>query len=128
MLKAINIMNTNYENQKIAFPTVTGSIFLSWKDICYIKSENNYTKLVNVHGEERVVTKSLKWIADRLQHTCFYRVHRSYLVNIYHIVEYHKVNNGMLIMQSGQTIPISRGVKKDILHLMDNCKYVDNHE
>ena len=116
----IGRMHENYPDKKIMLPIVAGYIFQSWKDICHFKSKANYCEMMTVSGGKLMVTKPLKWIEELLEDTSFYRIHKGYLINIYHIEQYHKIGDGQIVMKSGVTIPVSRMIKSDLC-LLINC-------
>lgn len=55
--------------------------FVSQADIVYCKSDNCYTSIFLNNGEELLVCKSLKKIAQELDALLFVRVNQSYLIN-----------------------------------------------
>lgn len=119
MQEAIKRMHENYNNKKIILPIIAGNIFQSWKNIDHFISNGNYSEMITVTGDSMTITKPLKWLEDTLKDLCFYRVHKSYLVNIYHINQIHRSGEGTILMESNHTIPISRTVKKDLCLLID---------
>ncbi len=50
-------------------------------DILYLEADRNYCKIVS-QSADHTLSSSLKVVADKLPHSQFIRVHRSYMVNI----------------------------------------------
>jgi DNA-binding LytR/AlgR family response regulator len=50
-------------------------------DILYLEADRNYCKIVSQNAEH-TLSSSLKVVSDKLPHSQFIRVHRSYMVNI----------------------------------------------
>jgi two-component system LytT family response regulator len=95
---------------KIGIPNVKGVDYLNAEDILYFESVNKYTKVVT--KEYSMVSSynlgEFKKIADL---PYFYQVHRSYIVNLYHIKRYE--TSGTLVMQDNMEIPVSRLSRAD---------------
>ena len=89
---------------------------LFFKDILWVQADDYYCKIVT-HEKELLVTKTLKKFSEDLSsQTSFLRVHRSYLVNINHIVEI-----GELYLYIGKhKIPISRNKRELLLVKLKN--------
>jgi len=56
-------------------------IRIQFKDILYIKAEDNFTSIV-LADKKVLASLNLKAIADKLPAKMFYRIHRSYIINI----------------------------------------------
>src|SRR5690606_27738743 len=57
---------------------------ISWTDILYAESMQNYTKL---HFKERILTihQTMLALEEALPNNHFFRIHKSFLVNVNHI-------------------------------------------
>src|SRR5882724_8675293 len=72
--------------QKIALPAQVGFELVLIKNIMVCEGSSNYT---NVHldgGQHMLVSRTLKEIEQMLDHSPFFRVHHSFLVNLQFIV------------------------------------------
>lgn len=83
---------------------------IAWKDILYIESMQNYLKL---HFREKTVTihQTMTAIEDILPKEYFFRIHKSFLVNISQI---ELINGGRIII-NGNELPVSRMRREDLL-------------
>lgn len=79
-------------------------------DVVYIKSEKGRSIINYVNGDLLTTTKSLVNIHDCFGES-FIRVHKSYIVNIHHIIKF-KANRATL--STKETVPLSKGVKKEL--------------
>ena len=120
MQHTIQKMKENCPSPKITFPTLQGSIFIRWEEISYFKSNDNYCMLVDTGGESHFVAKSLKWVESKLDDYCFYRIHKSYFINIQAITQYKRKGTGCLRMECGNEIPISKAKKSDVMLLIES--------
>lgn len=83
--------------------------FVKLIDICYCKSDGNFTQVYLVDGSKIYSSNALKILQKRLPKAYFFRTHREYLINLYHITEYNKSEGGYVKMnQMEGLIPVSR--------------------
>ena len=108
----------SHEHRKVAFPTMQGATLVKIQNICFFRSKEPYCELVDIDGNTLFINKSLKWVENRLKDTHFYRVHRSYIINLYNITRYSKIDGGELIMENGLSIPISRRRRTSVARVM----------
>ena len=81
---------------------------IMYNDVMYIKSDDNYSVF---HEKERklLVRIPLKNLVDELHDRRFFRIHRSYMINVDKIQSFS--NNTVII--NGQNIPISNSHRKE---------------
>jgi DNA-binding LytR/AlgR family response regulator len=98
-----NAMQASGENtQPFFFIRSDGRyIKISFADILYLESVKNYVRIVTVQ-KNWLVLMSLRHIEQELPADMFCRVHRSYVVSLYHIVSF---DNEMAQLENKQ-IPI----------------------
>jgi len=80
-------MEANYHNQRIAVRTQTGVNVLNINNIIYCKGEGRYTFIYLNNNKHIVVAKLLKDIELVLPLDIFYRIHKSYLINLDYVKE-----------------------------------------
>jgi len=83
---------------------------ISWTDILYAESMQNYTKL---HFKERTLTihQTMLALEEALPGSHFFRIHKSYLVNVNHI----DIISGGRVYIREQELPISRTKREELL-------------
>ncbi len=115
------LLNLKAQNPltKTCLPTIDGSIFIRLSEISHFKSEDIYCRLITREGEQHFITKSLKWVEHKLFKYGFYRIHKSYFINVLSIGQYHRSDGGYLIMDSGKSVPISRSKKNQLQRLLE---------
>ncbi len=96
---------------KILLQTGQSSRFITVNSIVYIKASGDYTNIYSKNNIQGILHHTIvKWI-ERLPTTIFFRVHRSYIVNIQYIKKIEKRENGLQVISlknSDFKIPISR--------------------
>ncbi|WP_010093992.1 LytR/AlgR family response regulator transcription factor [Ornithinibacillus scapharcae] len=79
-------------------------------------------RLLEIHTEDKVIMSrmTLQELEDKLAGHMFFRAHRSYLVNLNHILEitpwFNGTSNLTLKDKKGTVIPVSRSASKSILN------------
>ncbi len=100
---------------KIALPVINGLEFISVNDVIKIRGENVYSVFFLVDGKKIIVSLTLKETEAMLNKFGFFRVHKSYIVNLKYIVRYIKGEGGLVVMTDGSEVEVSRRNKSDFL-------------
>lgn len=104
--------------QKIGLPLSDGLQFVKIDDLLYFEADGSYTHVIT-SKEKYLVCKKIKEFDELLQNDSrFYRVHRSYLVNILKISKYSKKEGATLIFENNKVIPVAREKKNDFDELI----------
>ncbi len=99
---------------KIALQMQSEIRYVSLSEIIRCEADNTYTHFLLSGNEKILVSKSLKEYADLLQPNGFLRTHQSHLVNPKYVKSWLKEDGGMLLLTTGEKIPISKP-NKDIV-------------
>ena len=110
-----NIKGQKSTFNKIALPTAEGLVFVQVADIIRCEAEDNYTHFFLKDGERFLVSKTIKYFEELLTEQDFFRIHQSHLININHLVEYHKGEGGYAIMSDESSVIVSRRKKEAFL-------------
>lgn len=106
----VNLESQSVENQKLLLATQNGTLRLPLKQITHIEGERNYSYIYLSNGTRELSSKNLAYFEDILIDKSFFRSHRSYLVNRYHI---ENLKKDLFILKNGLEIPISRRKKTE---------------
>ncbi|TCK67541.1 LytTR family two component transcriptional regulator [Winogradskyella wandonensis] len=109
------VPKTNSVEGKITIPQQNGFEVLETINILYCKADDNYTEIFTKDNKKKLVSKTLKYIEEALKQANFARVHKSYLVNVDEIVEYHKGKGGSIVLSNGKEIMVSASKKSELL-------------
>lgn len=115
-----NLLENSRSNKfdKLALPTSEGLVFLKLEEIIYLQSEGNYTFFFTISGERIMVSKTIKNYEEILPSDTFYRIHQSYILNVKFIKKYLKEDGGLVLLDSGQKLPLSRRKKEGLLNML----------
>lgn len=103
--------NTSLDDPFLYVRQSDSFIKVSWVDILYIESMQNYTKL-HFKDKSLVIHQTMKAIEESLPSDHFFRIHKSYLINITHI---DMISGGRLFINKIE-LPISRTRKEELLN------------
>ena len=105
-----------HPGERLALPSPEGLRMLLVKDMLYCMAEGEGTRIYMQHQPEpALVYRTLKEIEGLLKNKGFFRVHNSYIVNLYYMDRYIKGDGGDIIMSDGSSIPVSRNRKQDFM-------------
>ncbi len=93
---------------KIALPQQKEIRYVALCDIIRCEAENTYTFFYLNNGERIIISKSLKEYTELLEPNGFLRSHQSHLVNIRYVKSWLKEDGGILLLNNGDKIPVSR--------------------
>lgn len=115
-LKAVE--KTKIYQKKIKIISDGGEIYLPYRDIYYIKSENVYLQVV-LKDRSYLIRGKLKEQLQQLPQVLFSQVHRSYIVNLLHVRSY---DGKQILLRGGTRIPVSnsrsREFKENMMHYL----------
>lgn len=94
--------------QRLALPLTDEMLFVKPDEIIYLKAEGSYTHLHLLNEEKLFVTKRLKDYAAVLTMPCFFKPHRSFIINLNHVRRYVKKDGGFLLMDNGDSVTLAR--------------------
>jgi two-component system, LytTR family, response regulator len=100
---------------KLCVSSVKGFVVINLDDIIYMEAKGNYSCITIKDHPSITTSKSIMDYTALLDHTHFVRIHKSYLINLQHMVEYQKGEGGMVLMNNGQWLEVSRRRKEDFL-------------
>lgn len=98
----------------IALPMQSEIRYITLSEIIRCEADNSYTYFFLANSEKILVSKSLKEYADLLRPSGFLRTHQSHLVNPKYVKSWLKEDGGILLLTTGQKIPVSKANKETV--------------
>lgn len=114
-LKELKSVNKNPD--KLTVPTAAGFLFISINDIVYCHALGNYTEFHLTANQKFLSSYTLGYYTEILEHHSFFRVHRSFLVNLAQIKMYRKGEGGTIVMSNSDEIEVARTQKENFLKM-----------
>lgn len=103
---------------KLAIPTSDGMEYLKTSEIIRIEADRSYTWFFLEGGRKILVSKNLKEYQELLGEQTFFRPHNSHLINLGHVKKYIRLEGGIIEMDDGSQVPLSRPRKDFFLARM----------
>jgi two-component system, LytTR family, response regulator len=101
--------------EQIALSSSEGFVFIKLKDLIFCKGDGAYTYFF-LRGEEKItVSRNIGEFETLLAPRGFYRVHKSYLINLSEMKRYVRGEGGYVVMSNGQSVDVSKRRKEAFL-------------
>lgn len=104
--------------ERITLGHTGGFSVVEMKDIVRLEAESNYTRVHVVGKKNYFVSKPLKVFEDSLKDNVFFRVHRSYIINLNHVKEFLREDGGVIVMHDDARIQLPKARYNDFLEAM----------
>ena len=108
---------------RIGLAVKEGLVYLLVADINRIESSGSYCIFYTTDHNKYIVSKNIGEYEDMLPCDVFFRIHKSYLINIKKVRKYIRSNGYFVEMEDGALVEISRRKKDEFLLLMDKLRY-----
>jgi len=112
----MNNLNTDPGDfNKIALPTLDGFQLEKVNNIVYCQADENYTKIFTNRNEVILVAKTLKNIEEILPDEIFFRIHKSYVVNMNYIKSYSKSDGYKVMLENKVELDVATRRNEDFI-------------
>ncbi len=112
------IGKTKFEN--LAVPTMEGLLFIDTAEIIYCEGEDKYTRIITTSDRTIMASQNLGNFEEILLPYQFFRIHKSYLVNLNHMKKYLRGEGGQVIMTNEKVLDVSRRKKEELLRTVSH--------
>ncbi|MCC7379040.1 MAG: LytTR family transcriptional regulator DNA-binding domain-containing protein, partial [Chitinophagaceae bacterium] len=103
---------------KLIIPSIEGFHFTNFHEILYCFAVSNYTEFHLLGNKKILSSYTLGYYDELLKDHGFFRIHRSYLINLSHIKMYRRGDGGTVIMENDEEIEVSRNKKESFLKIL----------
>jgi len=114
-----NMKTNDRAKKKIILRTAENIHLVSLNDIVYCQSHDNYTNFYLLNSKHILVSNTLKEFDDMLSESGFFRVHKSYLINLIYIDRFEKAEGGTIVLTDEIRIPVASRKKERMLELLN---------
>lgn len=112
----------NYLQQKLIISHNQGKLLVPLADVLYLQAHNTYTTLFLKDGQKITTSKAINKYEERLSRPWFFRIHKSYIINMAHFKEYNS-QHSYALMDNGEKLSISRYRLTSFLELVDSSAH-----
>lgn len=106
------------EDMKLCIPSLKGFQVINLKEIIYCEAASNYSIFHLTDQASICASKPIHEYEALLEDAGFFRVHKSFLVNLNQIKEYHRGEGGTVILNNNIEVEISRRKKESFIARM----------
>jgi two-component system LytT family response regulator len=106
-------------SSRLAVPGRDGLVLLKHEDILYLEANDSYTTIHLVDGKRSVSSKHIRVFENNLDPKTFFRVHKSYIINLAHLKALNRSEGNVAVLDTGAMIPVSRRRLPDFLALIN---------
>lgn len=99
----------------ILIPCKDGFDIIHISEIMMIQADRAYCNIYLFNGKIKLISRPLRDIEAMLPPTLFFRVHKSYVVNLNAIERILKHNTGNILLCDGTELPIGKGKKDELV-------------
>jgi two-component system, LytTR family, response regulator len=114
-----NLQTDEQAKKKIILKTFDNIHLVKIKDILYIESDGRYSTFYLLPGDKVIISEALKYYHEMLDDAGFFRVHKSFLINLEYIQRFEKAEGGYVILEGGAKVPVASRKREDLLELFD---------
>lgn len=108
--------------QRITIPEAHGYKIIDIDNIVLFEGNNNYTNVHLTDGKTILSTKTLKEYESIVDGRLFFRVHKSYIINLSHLTEFINQDGAYVVMSNKVKIPVSRAKTAELFQIVNWSK------
>jgi len=122
-----NMNMGNSIKSKVALPTLSGYQMEKINNIMYCEGDQNYTKIHLINGKYILVSKTLKYIEELLPIEVFFRIHKTYLLNLNYVEKYIRTDGHKVILDDGTRLDIANRRIDDFVNALTKKSFNQNN-
>jgi two-component system LytT family response regulator len=92
-------------------------------NIIFLKAEANYSEVFMTNGQRIILSKTLKQMEALFAPFGFYRPHKSFLINLSHVISYTVHTDRQIELTNNFKVELSRRKKNDFLEIRNKKKF-----
>lgn len=86
------------------------------KKIAYLAADTTYTHIHLRNGDHYMDSRTIKLYEEQLVSLGFFRIHKSFVVNMSYVATYTKGRGGTLTLRDGTMLPVAQNRKTAFTH------------
>ena len=106
-------------SSRVAVPSRDGLVLIKHEDITYLEASDSYTTVFTRDGKKTISSKHIRVFETNLDAKKFFRVHKSYIINLEHLKGFSRGEGNMAMLDNGALIPVSRRRLPDFLSMIN---------
>jgi two-component system LytT family response regulator len=114
-----NLKAVPKQKKKLILKTTENIHLVDLQDIISCESSDSYTIVHTTTGDRIMVSKTLKEYDELLADCGFFRVHKSFLINVAHIKRFEKQDGGQIVLTNDIKIPVASRKREELLVMLE---------
>ena len=120
----MSLLESNLKNiqtkEKIMLRTSDQIHLVGYDELLSVEAGGNYSTFYIADGRKVIVSKPLKEFEEKLLENGFFRIHKSYMINIKKLSYFDKAEGGYVIMTDQSRIPVASRKRDAVIELLDS--------
>lgn len=120
--KQLDILSESIQSgrfKKITLRDANNIHIINIGDIIHCDSDSNYVRFAILNESEIIVSRQLKEYEELLADYGFFRVHKSYLINMAHAKRFEKADGGFVVMSDESRIPVASRKRERLMEMFE---------
>jgi len=119
-----NLKKGEHSDKKIILKTFDNIHLVKVRDITHCESDGSYTRIFLMNGKNILVSNTLKDYDEMLKEEGFYRVHKSYLINMRFVERFEKIDGGYVVLEDETKVPVASRKREELLEMFDRLAHI----
>jgi two-component system LytT family response regulator len=121
-LKALedNFKSNEAHKRKIILKTLENIYLIDVQDIIYCESDGSYTTIHTVKNNPIITSRLLREYDEMLEDAGFFRIHKSYLINLRHLRRFERPEGGFIVLTNDHKLPVASRKKDELLEMLES--------
>ncbi|MDY0076451.1 MAG: LytTR family DNA-binding domain-containing protein [Bacteroidales bacterium] len=115
-----NLAGSGSGFSRIALPTITGYQLENYHGITHCIAEENYSRIFTVDGRQILASKNLGLVQELLPEKLFFRIHKSYLVNLNFVKSYSRYQRHFITLEDGTELDVAKRRIEDFVQAISS--------
>ncbi len=111
-------LRSNTHTGRFAISHTKGLKIVEEKNVIYFEAQGNCTMLYFNDGSKYLDTRTLKTYETIVDEKSFFRIHKSYLVNMAYLVEYLHSDGHYVVLSNKVELPVARNRVSDFVKVL----------
>jgi two-component system LytT family response regulator len=114
-----SLNNKDQSNKRVLLKTSDSLHLVQVDEIIYCEADGGYTHFYTDKVKNLLVSKALAEYEELLKNFGFFRVHKSFLVNLQKVLRFEKEDGGQLVMEGEVKVPVASRKREQLFDLLE---------
>ena len=114
-----NLSSDKKSSRKFIIKTNDNIYLLEMNTVTHLSSDGSYTEIFTTDQGTIISSRPLRDFEEMLMPYAFYRIHRSFIINLAHVKRYEKAEGGFVVLTNDLKIPVASRKQVDFVSILD---------